>query len=609
MTYQQYWQKNEDLANIKIKPKINKSDIQYQTGTLRTKMFAFLSSLQGLNLKGDILAYDENDILLNNLGVALEDTIDKTNELDEDEEKRMIRQYEMLKQGHVFLEEIWDDSDIIEKKPIENYGGQFRGIKIKRKQAENNGRATRNIVAGLQVYLGDLTKYLISEQPYIFTAQTERYDDAKRKYGSFEMWQYVSKKLKPWSGDSDKAMSNNSWRFMDTQDEWVEIIKYQDKPNDEYQIIINGVPMLPIGFPFPWGYKEYNITQQNLKPIRHNFAYGKSFIFENKNPVQLLDEMMKLALLKTQKSFTPPYLNISGRVISSQVLMPGKISMGITPGTLIPISDKETQGVTSSEFAMIQELIKETDRNTISQTFTGQRESGQVTATQIVELQRQARLMMGVLIMTASLLEKKLTELRLMNILRNWFNPIDEKIDEARNVLKNKYRIVSRQRSIEGEGTGLRFVVPTEEMPTSEEIRTTEEKMGNEIGMPVRIIVLNPKELAQAKMTWLVSVNPREKRSSELGKLMFKGMVMDAAELGLRMNPSYVEERFAQVWEEDPGKMFVKEEMAPGAIGGAPGEMIPPVATPAGQGNPAPTIKAPKIAVNPIKRNQPVGTM
>src|SRR4030042_2407865 len=60
MTYVQYCQKNEDLANTKIKPKINKQDIQFQYGTLRTKLFAFLSSLLGLNLSGDITAYDQN---------------------------------------------------------------------------------------------------------------------------------------------------------------------------------------------------------------------------------------------------------------------------------------------------------------------------------------------------------------------------------------------------------------------------------------------------------------------------------------------------------------------------------------------------------------------
>ena len=347
MTYIQYWQKNEDLANTKLKPKINKQDVQYSSGTLRTKLFAFLSSIQGLNLSGEIAAYNQNDIQINAIGNAMEDIIDKADEIDEDEEKRLLRQYELLKQGHVFVEEIWDEKWTVEKAPLENYTGKFRGVKINSKEVKTPGNPVRNIICGLNVYLGDLRQYLISGQPYIFTVETKRYEEAEKTYKEFEMWKYVSKTRRQWTGDSDKAMSQNAWRLTDIQDNWVEIIKYQSKPDKEYQVIINGIPMLPPGFPFPWGYDEYNITQQNLKPIRHDFAYGTSFIFENKNPIGLLDEFMKLALLKTQKSFLPPYLNLSGKIISTKVLMPATISMGIPQGSLVPVSDKETQGVTT----------------------------------------------------------------------------------------------------------------------------------------------------------------------------------------------------------------------------------------------------------------------
>jgi hypothetical protein len=592
MTYTQYWQKNEDLANVKIQPKQNKQDIQYQSGTLRTKLFAFLSSLLGLNLKGDITAFNANDVVINQLGDGIEDVIDKCDEMDEDEEKKMLRQYEMLKQGDVFVEEIWEDKWIIEKQPIENYNGKFRGVKIKKKEVKKFGSPVRNVVSGLGVYLGDLTKYLISEQPYIFTVQTKSYDETEQIYKDFEMWQYVSKTLNNWSGDSDKAMTQNAWRLLGNQENKCEIIKYQSKIDSEYQTIINGVPMFPPGFPFPWGYDEYNLTQQHLKPIRHDFAYGKSFTFENKNPIQLLDEFMKMGLLKTQKSLLGVWLNLSGKVISQRVLAPGTISMGIPQNSLVPISDKMTEGMTPAEFSMIQELIKDIDTQTASQTFTGSKEKGNVTATQIIELQRQARIMLGIIILSATLLEKKLITLRMMNILKRWFDPIDETIDTARKELKNRYRIVSRFRTIEGEGAGVRYVVPTEKLPSAEEVKKNEDDLKVSMGMPVKIIAINPKELKETKVTWVVTVNPRERRSSEMGKLMFRGMIADANALGLRLSPVYIQERFAEVWEEDPSKLYEK-----GAPEQPPMVVEPPQAG-AGQGGGIPVIKAPKVAVN-----------
>ena len=577
MSLNEYWRQNERWANTMIKAKTNKSDVTFQSGTLRTKMIAFLSTLIGLNLSPDITACDKRDIKVNSLGDAMEDVISKTEELEQDEEKKMLRQYELLKQGTIFVEDIWDERYTIQKDIQKGFIGLIAKVKWAVKKVKQTGKCVRNIIPLPSVYLGSLSQYFIEDQPYIFTVETKSYAEAEQIYGNWERWGYVSKSLKQFSGSSGDKMVNNMWRLEETKDNQVEIIKYQDKPNNEYQIILNGVLMLPIGYPFPWKHGEYSITQQNLEPIRQNFAYGKSFIFKNKNTVSLLDEMIKLAVLKTQKSFMPPYINTSGRVISSRVLMPGKISMSILPGTLIPITDKETQGVTVSEFNMIQELIKSVDRNTASQTFTGAKEAGGTpTATQIIELQRQAKIMMGIIILSASLLEKKLGTLRLMNILENWFNPFDTVVDKARDLLKNKYRIVSKAKSIEGKGMGVEIVIPTEHLPTTEDIIAAQETITDKIGAPVRIITLNPKVLKQARYTWVVNVFPKEKKSSELSKMMFRGMVDDAIALGLRLNLDYIEERFAEVWQESPSKMFERGiEMPPEEAGAMPAGAAP----------------------------------
>lgn len=578
MSLSEYWRQNERWANTMLKTKVNKSDVTFQSGTLRTKMIAFLSTIIGLNLSPDITAYDKRDIKVNFLGDAMEDVIDKTEELEQDEEKRMLRQYELLKHGTVFVEDIWDERYTIEKNLKKGFEGLIKKVKWTAKRIKQIGKCARNILSLPSVYLGDLSQYFIENQPFIFTVETKSYDDVKQIYGEWERWEYVSKSLKQFSGSSGNKMVSNMWRLEETKENQVEIIKYQDKPNNEFQIILNGVLMLPIGYPFPWKHGEYSIAQQNLEPIRQDFAYGKSFVFKNKNTVSLLDEMIKLAVLKTQKSFMPPYINTSGRVISSRALMPGKISMGITPDALKPISDKEAQGVTVSEFSMIQELIKSVDRNTASQTFTGAREAGGTpTATQIIELQRQAKIMMGIIILSASSLEKKLGTLRLMNILENWFNPFDTAVDNARQLLKNKYRIVSRAKSVEGKGMGVEIVIPTEHLPTTEEIMASQEAITERIGAPVRIITLNPKVLKQAKYTWIVNVFPKEKKSSELSKMMFRGMIDDAIALGLRLNLDYVEERFAEVWQESPSKMFERgKEIPPEEAGATPEAPVAP---------------------------------
>ena len=582
LTYLQYWWANERWGNTYIRSVLNKKDVQFQSGTLRTKLLANLSSLVALNLKADITAFTENDIPITGLGQGIEDIVDKTNEVEHDEEAKQLRQYEMLKHGYVFVEDIWDESYEVKKKLTKGDVGDIKA-KWTSKKVKRIGMPKRTIISGLNVYLGDMSIYDVVNQPFIFTLERKTWEEAKQIYGDFARWKNIPQK-------SQQKMVDTNWRlYPSADDKKVEIVKYQDKENNEFQVFINSVPMLPIGFPLTevTGDGEYTIVQQNLEPIRHNFAYGKSFVFKNKNIIAVLDMMMQLAVKKTQKSYLPPYLNLSQRVISKGVFEPGIITRGIKPGEIQPVHEKEVQGVTSSEFSMIQEIIQHIDRNTVSQTTTGSKEKGQVTATQIIELQRQARVMMGLNILSASLLEKKLTIKRMNIILRHWFDPVDKILNAARDAIKNKYRIVSRERSIDGDGPGIRLTIPTDKaLPSSQEVRGIEENFKKTAGIPVKMIFLNPDEIKQAKLIWLVTVNPKEKRSSELSKMMFGGMVTDAINIGLRLNPDYIEERFAQVWDEDPNKMFIKAPPMPqGGVqqqetGSAPSKTISPQVKP-----------------------------
>src|SRR3990167_2118462 len=446
MDYSTYYDLCERLANTYIEPKKNKEDSNFQSGTIRTKLFALLASIVNLDLSGDISALDKNGLKVQALGDAMEDVILKTNELDADDEKKMIRQYELLKHGTVFVEEIWDERKKKEKKLKGKWNGKLN-IEWNTKIKEAFARPSRNIVPGINVYLGDITKYNLTDQPFIFTVDAMPWHEAELIFGEWDRWKNVPKDFAPLDETSTATLSN--WRLLEIEKDRVEIIRYQDKWNNEFAILLNGVLMTPTGLPLPWGYEEYNLAQQNLEPINAKFAYGKSLVFRIRNKVAILDEMMKLAVLKTQKSFMPPRYNISGRIVSSRVFMPGKINHGLVPNTLPPI-EGEADGVSTSELAMINTLQESINSETTSPTFSGQEAKKNILATEIVEMQRQAKVMLGLTIFSVSMMEWKLEWLRLQNLLVNWFNPQDKVVDEMRGEIKNKYRQVSVPRQVEG---------------------------------------------------------------------------------------------------------------------------------------------------------------
>lgn len=571
MSYSERWEQEEKDANTFIEPAKNEDDIRFVSGTIRQKLFALLAHIANLDLSCDISAYDENEMPVVRLGNAIENIIEKTNELDEDKEKKLLRQYELLKHGHVFLEEIWEERWGWVSKMLKKFDGTIKGSKWEKTWKKIHSKCVRNILSGLNVYLGDINQYFISKQPYIFTTQYISYAEAEGLYGKWERWKYVTKYQKQFSPSSDSGILFNNWALNNVDKDQVEVVKYQDKWNNEYAVILNGVLMTPIGLPLPQGYQDYNIIQQNLEPINTFFAYGGSMIARIKTKVGLLDEMLKLAILKTQKSFMPPYLNMSGKVISRRVLMPGKITSGLSIGDLSPIDANQTQGVSASEWNMISELKSEVDRDSTSPQFSGQQGEGQTTATEVVELQRQAKLALGLTILACSLLEEKLGWLRLYNILENWFEPQNEVVDEAKGMIVNKYRVTNRQIPIEGEGLGREIVLPTDQEVTPQQVYNEEESLKEQLGEPVKIIVLNPQEIKRAKYIWQISVTPKEGKSNEVSKLMFRAMMADIGVFGQDVNMSYLEDQFATVWDRDSSKLFNKQP-APTAPPVMPGQ-------------------------------------
>ena len=598
MTFIQHWDLEEKLANTWVPPKLNKEDTTFVSGTVRQKIFALLSNFENLDLSPDITAYDESNHEVADLGHSIEDIMEKTEELEGDAEKKLMRQYELLKHGYVFVQELWEERWTWAKPIIESFSGMIGSAKWKRRLKLLYAKPVREVLSGPNVYLGDITQYDFNKQPYLFTVKYRSYDDAKAIYGNWERWKYVTKAVTPFAPEAGTGTSSiiyNTWRLTEVRENFVEEIHYQDKFNNEYQIILNGVLMLPIGYPFPWGYEEYNVVQQNLEPIHPAFAYGASMVKRMRTQVGILDEMLKLAVLKTQKSFMPARFNLSGKVISPRAFMPGKITTGFAPTDVPTIDQKETEGVTTSELNMIAELQRNIDANSVSATFQGQQQKqagGGTTATEVLELQRQAKLTLGVYVFAASMLEWKLGWARLFNIMQNWFNPIDEKLDEARNQLKDVYRTLNVPEPISGKGLGRHLIIPTEEEVTAKQIYEAEDYMSRKAGMPYRITVINPSILKQAKYIWQLIVVPREKKSTELQKVLFRGFMADAQLFGQDLNMGYLEEEFAAVWSKDPNKLFNKGQQGAAIAAGVvqPGAMpaAQPTGAPSAPGAPAP---------------------
>lgn len=585
MTYTQYCESNRKLANAYIEPKKNKEDTTFVSGTIRQKMVALLSLLNNLNLMPEVRAFDERMVQEVSLGQGLEDIINKTDILDEDEEKQLMRQYTLLEQGNVFIEETWTDKTVLNKDIKKQFdGNNFDTVEWTERLKKVSCGPTRNILMNENVYLGDITIFGVKNQPFIFTTEYLPYDAAKAIYGTWKRWKYVTKDVKYLLQPPAATEYNNNVSLSELQKGHVEIIKAQYKFKNEYAIFINGVLMTPVGLPIPrvWGEEpEYNVEMQTYWVIDAHFAYGRSLPSIMRTKESILNEMLRLAILKTQKSFMPPYGNLTGQILSNKVLMPGKITSGLNPDMLKPVG--ETSGMTKSELAMIQEIQKSMEEDVPSGGLSAKNPIGvnRMTASQSQAMKHQAEVLTTLTVFAATMLERKAGTMRLYNILENYFEPIAETVavENGRKYLKKKYRTTSVDKMIEGEGPGQSIVEISSDKTTPVDLIRREERIKRETGKPARINVLNPDVVKNGKRVWYVVVNQKQKKNSDLSKVLFSEMMTTAGEFFPEtLNKGYMAERFASVWGEDPTKMFNSGQQIPTEEipqNGARGSMFP----------------------------------
>lgn len=591
-SYIEWFRNNEIIANTFITRDKTNKDLAIHAGTVEQKLLIILSEINRLNLSGEVRVFDTENNELQELGMALTDINDKTAEMEGDEEKKLIRQLELMKQGTVFVQDNWVKR-WKKTKPLKGkFSGQVTGVEWDTKMEKVFDGPERQVLYGPGVYLGNIREFDIKKQPYIFTLKLTSYSEAKSRYGGttigadgkeqdmWERWKNVPHQRVPFINEADIGTMSygGGWSLNAINDDMVEEIHYQDQINDEYQIFLNGIPMLPVGFPLsamtPNG--MFNIEKQVLQVINPFFAYGRSFIAKTQQLSELLDEMIKLLLLKTRKSIHPPYANTSGKVISEKSLMPGAISMGIDPNALVAIG-QEGQGATASEYQMLQELRSDIDRATVSPQVQGQEGKSGQTAFEVNLLQQQAQKSISLILFACTLLEKKVTWLRTNYNIAYYFEPIGTKVDDARNQLVNVYRSMTKNTNIAGRGMGQRKIIPVDSVNHSgmdiyhqEEYQGTpvpdgpdRRKTRGELGMePIQILYIDVNILKNCKYIFFTEVIAKPRDTSVNAKLMFREELRDLTAMqqafGTTVNTEELQNSFALVWHKRKEKLFGK---------------------------------------------------
>lgn len=583
MDYLTYYETNAKAANSYIPPKENRDDTRLVTGTTHEKTTTLLSAILNYNLEPSIEAFNSEDFPIVELGDHMADLVKKSREIEDWDSKKPLIYKEFLDQGDVFVEEVWTQQFRVEKTLKMDWSD---GVKMNAAKWETDLKKAFegcqvNMLSGTRVLKGNVKQLDMRKQPFIASIESVPYGEIKGVYGKWERFEYVPLKVRKEITTQDN-IPYADWTLVEQEEDMVEVIKYQDKWSNEFMIMLNGVMMLPIkdrtnGFPLtaisPSG--EYTIVQGSAEPISQFFAYSKSVPAKSKVDQQVLDEMIKLIVLKFQQSAKPPMANNTKKVLSKRIFSPGHIQNDIDPSKLTSIFGNMPLGPTQAEFSAFQLVKQIVDEKTVSPVFSGDQSDGNQTATEILEIKKQQMMKLGLVIWGVINMEKQLTWLRIYNIVANWTKPIDKRVDDTKSKLQDIYRTITVDTTFDNGVEGKKIVEFNPEMAQTlspEQVQAQEGFLSREMRTPVRKVYLDPETLKTLKTTWFIVITPTEKNTSDLQRVMFVNNIKEAAMIfGIQaLNMDYLKERFAVLAKEDPEKFWTKGQPAMPGMGADP---------------------------------------
>lgn len=539
---------NEEVANTLVRTTIETGkELKVSTGTLEEKLKIVVAEMMRPNYTPELRAYDHRSEPLDDLATAYEDvllTLRRQMPENGDHTLALSRIVELLKQGTVFVDTLWDEE--------RRMSAKRQGDKWVRERKLVRSGLYYPVISQLNVVLGNIRVSEMRRQPFVAYHDQISYKEAKALYGHLPNFAHV-----PESGGA--KMLGDVWEpgvsIIAPASNKIERVVFQDKWDDRYNVYVAGVPMFDLEYPLSdvSGDGEYTLVKEKFWEIKHNFAYGKSFVASGsaEELSKVLDEFLRLAILKNRKSIKPPYANNTGRVLSPKVLDPGMMTANIPVNGLVPLGT-ESQGVTAGELGMIERLRDTINESTVSDTFAGQQARAGTTATEIATLTERARAAMTNVENAVKSLEYKIAERSLPLITRHWFSPVRAREIEQDDALELvfEYNKLTRPAEVKGEGWGIHQIEATDKLPKAEKILEEERALSRRYGKPVKKIYINPDALRSIGLTFDIDIVAKPDRSRAQDRLDFREALQDQlllANLGVRPNVQALTSEYARI--------------------------------------------------------------
>src|SRR3990167_10911849 len=174
-----------------------------------------------------------------------------------------------------------------------------------------------------------------------------------------------------------------------------------------------------------------------LKPYGYDFAYSKPLTQSAKTLQALDNETIRNLIRKFRQAIEPPLGVPRVKVYSRDIWNPGAMAQGVKASDFERLIDHS--GVTRSEMAMFDLIEKKVNEFIGTSQNEPLQNKTQVTATELNLATKHAIKMLGLSVLAALRLKRRLAMLRVGNVMTNYTNPTSKAYDPVTRKIREVY--------------------------------------------------------------------------------------------------------------------------------------------------------------------------
>lgn len=249
-----------------------------------------------------------------------------------------------------------------------------------------------NLVQANEFYIANVYEPDLQKQRFVATRKLIDYEEARLRYGKHSNWKYVRPGVRTVFDDTTRTFYDQ--HDEDLRDYLVEEVVYENRADDLKITFISGIIMCDPDYANPRKDKMYGYSKTGYEFLNNGqFFYYKSAANKLASDQDLIDTMYNMVMDGTFLSLMPPMALYGTEEVNSSVTVPGMVTSFKDPNTKLEnIGPRSDIRAGLESIALIEKSMSESSQDNMRQ---GMAESGERTAYEVSQLEKNARIALG----------------------------------------------------------------------------------------------------------------------------------------------------------------------------------------------------------------------